>query len=504
MFAKRRGNRFSIAAGLVCVVTGWFGPQARGQTNPITNGTISVKLHTVATLPTGTTGAPDFLTTDGVAGDARLFVLGQRGQIRIVNNGSLISTPFLDVNTALSGMFISPPSLNDERGLLGLAFSPDFANAAAPGFHKVYTFTSEDWSASSAGPTFANPELGPGNGPSGTTESVVREWTVSSTNPNVIDTALGSRVLFRIRKPQTNHNGGTLTFGPDKYLYITTGDGGGGNDNNGSPTSTTDGHSNSVNAGPPGNAQDTTQIYGKILRIKPTTDADPNTTLSANGQYRIPNSNPFTAPGNAGLDEIYAYGLRNPYRISFDSATGKLYAADVGQSAREEIDSIVNGGNYGWVLREGTLTNANIGGPYTTPPNLIAPIGQYTHADGIATIGGFVYRGSLIPSLLGKYVFGDLGGSNNGRLFYMDVNDPGPNTIFQLGVTLTGGGEAKPAADLHGFGLGADGEIYAAWSNGQITELIPEPAAWMQAAIGALILILVVQQRSGRCGPLAA
>ena len=281
MFAKRRGARFSIAAVLVCVLTGWFGPPAHGQTNPITNGTISVKLHTVATLPTGTTGAPDFLTTDGVAGDARLFVLGQRGQIRIVNNGSLNSTPFLDVNTALSGMFISPPSLSDERGLLGLAFSPDFANSGTPGFHKVYTFTSEDWSASSVGPTFANPELGAGNGPSGTTESVIREWTVSSTNPNVIDTSLGSRVLFRLRKPQTNHNGGTLTFGPDKYLYITTGDGGGGNDNNGSPTSTTDGHSNSVNGGPPGNAQDITQIYGKILRIKPTTDADLNTTLDA-------------------------------------------------------------------------------------------------------------------------------------------------------------------------------------------------------------------------------
>ena len=335
MFAKRRGARFSIAAVLVCVLTGWFGPPAHGQTNPITSGAISVKIRTVATLPTGTTGAP--ISLPPMAWQAmRLFALGQRGQIRIIDNGTQLTTPFLDVNTVLPGMFISPPSLSDERGLLGLAFSPDFSNSGTPGFHKVYTFTSEDWSASSAGPTFANPELGAGNGPSGTTESVIREWTVSATNPNIIDTTLGSRVLFRLRKPQTNHNGGTLAFGPDKYLYITTGDGGGGNDNNGSVTSTTDGHSNSVNGGPPGNAQDITQIYGKILRIKPTTDADPNSTLSANGQYRIPNSNPFTAPGNAGLDEIYAYGLRNPYRISFDSATGKLYAADVGQSAREK------------------------------------------------------------------------------------------------------------------------------------------------------------------------
>jgi hypothetical protein len=499
MFANRRGFHISTAAVVWCAL-GFLCHGALGQTNPITNGSISVRIKTVATLPTATTGAPDFLTTDGVAGDARLFVLGQRGQIRIVDNGTQLATPFLDVNTALPGMFISPPNLSDERGLLGLAFSPDFTTLNAAGFHKVYTFTSEDWSAASAAPTFTHPELSAGNGPAGTTQSVIREWTVSATNPNVIDTSLGGRVLFRLRKPQTNHNGGTIAFGPDKYLYITTGDGGGGNDNNGGVTSTTDGHSNSVSGGPPGNAQDITKIYGKILRIKPTTDADPNTTLSGNGQYRIPISNPFTAAGNAGLDEIYAYGLRNPYRISFDSATGKLYAADVGQSAREEIDSIVNGGNYGWVLREGTAANSSIGGPYTTPPNMISPIAEYTHADGIAAIGGFVYHGSLIPALAGKYVFGDLGGSNNGRLFYMDINDPGPNTIFQLGVSTLGGGEAKPAADLHGFGLGIDGEIYAAWSNGQITELVPEPATWVMGMIG----LVAVPFAYRRCRPLAA
>ena len=132
MFAKRRGFHFSTAAVVWCAL-GLLCNGVLGQTNPITNGSISVRIKTVATLPTGTTGAPDFLTTDGVAGDARLFVLGQRGQIRIVDNGTQLTTPFLDVNTALPGMFISPPSLSDERGLLGLAFSPDFSHSERGG-----------------------------------------------------------------------------------------------------------------------------------------------------------------------------------------------------------------------------------------------------------------------------------------------------------------------------------------------------------------------------------
>ena len=152
--------------------------------------------------------------------------------------------------------------------------------------------------------------------------------------------------------------------------------------------------------------------------------------------------------------------------------TGKLFAADVGQSAREEIDSIVNGGNYGWVLKEGTLNNGSIGGPYTTPSNLIAPIGEYTHNNGVtAAIGGYVSRNPYIPNINGKYVFGDLSGSSGEHLFYMDINDPGPNTVFKFNISDLG--DPEPAAELHGFGQDAAGNVYAVFANGQIMEFEP-------------------------------
>jgi glucose/arabinose dehydrogenase len=446
--------------------------------------TITAELHTIVSA--GQISSPDFLTTDGVPGDGRLFVVSQAGQIRVVSGGTLQQTPFFDASTALGGNLIAM----DERGLLGLAFSPDFATQGAAGFHKVYTFTSENPGTNSMNaPTFSHPELGSGNG---TTQSVIREWTTNAAG-TAIDTTMPQRVLMRIRKPQTNHNGGTLVFGPDHYLYITLGDGGGGDDNSGGVGSTTDGHSNSVNVGtpqnpvnrPPGNGQDITNVYGKILRIKPTTDADPNTTLSTNGMYRIPNGpngNRF-AGATAGVDEIYAFGLRNPYRISFDRATGKLYAADVGQGAEEEIDVITSGSNYGWVLKEGTLDDTTIGTGYTVDPSLlplVPPIAEYSHTTGaptgIAVIGGYVSRNPLIPNLFGQYVFGDLGGSNNGKLFYMGINDPGPNPITQFtatNMTISHLGDPVPASDLHGFGEGPGGEIYAVFNNGQILQFAP-------------------------------
>lgn len=476
----------SFGAAIILALTCLTG---RAEAQSIQAGSISLRLDSIATLNTAQTGAPNW---GAHVGDSRLFVAGQGGQIVVIDNGTMLGTPFLNIPAALGSQFINA---NDERGFLGFAFHPDFNNAASPGFGKLYTYTSEN--PGSNAPHFSHPELS-GNG---THQSVIREWTVSDSNPNVVDTSLGSRVVMRVRQPQNNHNGGALVFGPDKNLYIAFGDGGGGNDFSGSISSTTDGHTNAPNPNPSnlphGNAQDITNIYGSIVRIKPTIDNDGNSTLSANGQYRIPNSNPF-AGSTTGVDEIYAYGMRNPFRISFDSATGKLYAADVGQGQREEINVVVNGGNYGWVFKEGSISTPGMPA-YTQPGNLIDPIAEYTHSDGIAVIGGFVYRGAKIPELVGKYVFGELdhpSGDRFGRLFYMDVNDPGPNQIFEFSIDMLG--DALPASQLHGFGEGSNGEIYALFRNGQVVELVPEPASFLLAAASITALFVARRRQENR------
>jgi glucose/arabinose dehydrogenase len=211
------------------------------------------------------------------------------------------------------------------------------------------------------------------------------------------------RELMRIDKPFYNHNGGTIVFGPDGDLYISLGDGGFGDDQG--PGHVAGGNGQSLAAG---------NVLGKILRI------DPRGRNSANGQYGIPRDNPFV--GRPGADEIWAYGLRNPYRISFDPVSHRLYAGDTGQDNIEEVDVIRPGANYGWPIKEGTF-DFHPGSPkssddsWVTPPTptpgLTNPIAEYDHTgphgtvNGEATVGGFVYRGTAIPGLAGKYVFGD-------------------------------------------------------------------------------------------------
>jgi len=269
---------------------------------------------------------------------------------------------------------------------------------------------------------------------------------------------------------------------------------------------------------PGGNAQNLTVALGKMLRIDPTnpllTPASPNPT-SANGQYRIPVSNPFKAAGQ--VPEIYAYGFRNPYRFSFDTANGQLIVADVGQNTIEEIDRVTLGGNFGWAQKEGDFLFNRTTGPGGaagtvgirspgSPAGLIDPISgpggtlEYDHGDGISITGGFVYHGTKIPELIGKYVFGDLAlhAGNpraDGRLFYADLTT---GVINEFLLPQFPAGILPDGLTVHGFGQDANGELYALATNtpangtgGVVFELaaVPEPAAiGLLAGAGLLML----------------
>jgi glucose/arabinose dehydrogenase len=400
--------------------------------SPIPKGTVRVQLSQVAsglTAPGGVVSPRD--------GSGRLFIVQQTGQVLILKSGSVGATPFLDVSSRLVSL---TPSY-DERGLLGFAFHPDFNNSSAPGFHKIYTYTSEPVSGT-ADFTVTDPNAFDN-------QSVIAEWKVSDANPDAIDPAT-RREIIRIDHPQSNHNAGQLAFrAADHYLYISEGDGGNAND-------VGPGHN------PGGNAQDKSVVLGKILRIDPldpaltTGSPDP---VSANGKYRVPASNPFV--GQTGsVAEIYVYGLRNPYRFSFDATLNQLVIGDVGQNNIEEVDLGVSGKNYGWNKKEGSYlfnsATGNISPDPAADSSLTEPVAEYSHTDGTAVIGGFVYRGVLLPALSGKYVFGDLAQGTSGRLFYADLT----NGVIQ--ELLLGIPDTPLGMYLKGFGQDASGELYVA------------------------------------------
>ena len=409
---------------------------------PIAKGTISIELETIASGLT----APVYLTHVGDGTD-RLFVVDQPGKIWVIKNGQLLSTPFLDVTDRVHMPgFFGTLDVNDfdERGLLGLAFHPGFADPQSPGYQKIYTYTSElnvfpaDFTTESlpAGEVFDH-------------QSVITEWAVDMVNPNIIDPGT-RREIMRIDQPQFNHDGGMVDFGRDGYLYISLGDGGAADD-------VADGH------GATGNGQNKNTVHGSILRINPL---DPMVTtdsldaVSTNGSYRVPADNPFV--GVDGVDEIYAYGFRNPWRFSFHPDTGDLIVGDVGQNMIEEIDVVHAGGNYGWNLKEGTFRFDPAEGTVSDdltglPPGLIDPVAEYDHDDGITVIGGFVYRGSAIPELWGKYVFGDFSSGfflADGRLLYADLGT-GLNREFTIGID-----DRDLGLYVKAFGQDADGELY--------------------------------------------
>jgi glucose/arabinose dehydrogenase len=400
----------------------------------IEKGTVKIELETIAVGLT----SPVYLTHDGNDPN-KLYVVDQGGQIRIIKEGILLKTPFLEVSDRLVelGFFgtLNPFTDFDERGILGLAFHPDFADSFSSGYQKLYTYTSEpnDFVADFTVPL-------PG-GVSFNHQAVIAEWTVDVGNSNIVDIT-SRRELMRIDEPQFNHDGGMVAFGPDGLLYISLGDGGNFNDIG-------DGH------GSTGNGQEPNNILGTILRI------DVEGSDSANGEYGIPGDNPFVGDANV-LDEIYAYGFRNPWRFSFDSNTGDLIVGDVGQGLVEEVDIVVAGGNYGWNLKEGTFRFDPNDGSVSNdlsglPLGLIDPVAEYDHDEGSTVIGGFVYHGTEIPELQGKYVFGDFSRgffTPEGRLFYADL---GTGEIKEL---ILGLDDRDLGLYVKAFGQDADGELY--------------------------------------------
>jgi glucose/arabinose dehydrogenase len=345
---------------------------------------------------------PVFVTHAG-DGSNRLFILEQAGRIRIFQNGSLISTPFLDIqNRVTSG---------GERGLLGIAFHPDYRNNRR--FFLNYTH----------------------NRP--TLKTIIAEYQTSPSNPNAAQTA--ERVLLEINQPFDNHNGGQLLFGPDGFFYVGMGDGGSGGD-------------------PQNHAQNLDSLLGKMLRID-VDGAQP---------YAVPPTNPFL--NRNGADEIWAFGLRNPWRFSFDRLTGRLFAADVGQSAREEVDVIERAGNYGWRRYEGSLCFNPSSGCENPAPEFPfrLPIAEYGRSEGVSVTGGYVYRGRLFPELIGTYLFSDYG---SGRIWGLTETSRGAWTRTEL---------LRSGLSVSSFGEDEAGEVYVVHHSGSIHRIRvvnPQPAS---------------------------
>jgi glucose/arabinose dehydrogenase len=313
-------------------------------------------------------------------GSGRLFVLEQGGAIRIIRNGAVSPTPFLNISS-----LVTPTG--GEQGLLGLAFPPGFS--ARRSFYVNYTN-----------------RTGIGN-------TVVARFALTS-DPDLADRA-SRRELLNITQPFTNHKGGQLAFGPDNLLYIGTGDGGSGGD-------------------PFGNGQKLDTLLGKLLRIDVLSGAVP---------YAIPAGNPFN-------NEILAYGLRNPFRFSFDRLTGDLYLGDVGQELVEEIDfqpaGQGAGANYGWNVMEGSRCFAD---PTCSSAGLVLPVAEYLHGNGdCSVISGYVYRGS-IPALKGIYLYGDL---CSGRIWGLIRNGAVWENRLLIDTALT----------ISTFGEDEAGELYLA------------------------------------------
>ena len=335
------------------------------------------------------------------AGDPRLFIVEQAGRIRIVESGQLLAQAFLDIRDRVAS--------GGEEGLLGVAFHPNYAGNGY--FYVDYTHL---------------------NNARDTLYTLIERYSVSPA-PDSADSA-SHKLILRIVQPYTNHNGGLVMFGSDGMLYIGMGDGGSAGD-------------------PENRAQNPGSLLGKLLRI----DVD------GGDPYAIPASNPFAAGG--GAPEIWTLGLRNPWRFSFDPPSGRLYIADVGQNAWEEVDvepASQGGLNYGWRIMEG----AHCYNPAScSSAGLVLPVIEYDHSNGCSIIGGFVYRGSRWPSLAGQYFYSDYCSGWMRSFAYANGAVTG-QTTWSLNVSL---------GNVLSFGEDSAGELYVLSGGGSVYRIAPAP-----------------------------
>jgi glucose/arabinose dehydrogenase len=325
----------------------------------------------------------------------RLFVVEQEGIISVFLRSPDVTTKkvFMDISARVDDS-------GNEMGLLGLAFHPDYKNNGF--FYVNYTASSPR-------------------------RTIVSRFKVSADPDRADETS--EVLILTFDQPYSNHNGGQVAFGPDGFLYIAIGDGGSAGD-------------------PQNHGQNRATLLGSIARI------DVNTT-GAGTNYGIPAGNPFKGNTSGYREEIFAYGLRNPWRMSFDAVTGQLWTGDVGQNAYEEIDIIENGGNYGWRPMEGKhcyVSNCNQSG-------LKLPVWEYPRSEGVSITGGFVYRGTLLPSLKGKYIYGDYGSQKIWALDFTNLNNPANEELVVASF---------PVAS---FGVDIDNELYICGFDGKIHKL---------------------------------
>ncbi|HEV8544331.1 MAG TPA: PQQ-dependent sugar dehydrogenase [Verrucomicrobiae bacterium] len=368
----------------------------------------------------------------------RLFALEQwTGKIRIIDLASraLKGAPFLTVTNLLSG---------SEQGLLGLAFHPNYRSN---GFFYINQVAK--------------------GGTAGHTE-ISRFQAAGDPATSDLADASSRKLLLSFDQPEANHNGGWMAFGPDGYLYFSQGDGGGANDQHGTP----------------GNGQGRNTYLGKLHRID-VDHGDP---------YAIPSDNPFVG-NSAYKQEIWAFGLRNPWRCSFDRATGDIWIGDVGQDTREEVDFLpagIGGWNFGWRVREGLIQNASYPAEKTVTA-AVNPVYDYSHSVGLCVIGGYVYRGSAIPSLQGKYVFGDY---NRARFWMLTPN--GTNAVPAEEITA----QLDPSNQIgqpSSFGEDAAGEIYICdYADGEIYKIVTDEILLSAIQTGGADFTISFQAKSGQ------